>query len=148
MYGYRIDLHPDDNDTYLATCPSFPELTTYGADEAEALRHAKSALDEAIAGRIATGAAIPDPDGYPDDAPGVVRFVVLDIQTAMKVELYQALKATGRSRADLSRQLGWHREQVDRLFRLGHASRLEQIQAAAAALGYRVHPRFERAPAA
>jgi antitoxin HicB len=36
----------------------------------------------------------------------------------------------GMTRAELAPQLGWHREQVDRLFRLDHASRVDQIEAA------------------
>ena len=35
----------------------------------------------------------------------------------------------------LTRRLGWHTPQVDRLFDLRHASRLDQIEAAAAVLG-------------
>ena len=38
----------------------------------------------------------------------------------------------------LARQLSWNRESVDRLFRLDHRSRLEQIETAFAALGQRV----------
>ena len=35
----------------------------------------------------------------------------------------------------LARRLGWHMPQIDRLFDLRHASRLDQIEAAARALG-------------
>ena len=41
----------------------------------------------------------------------------------------------GIKKAELARRLGWHTPQVDRLFDLRHASRLDQIEAAAAALG-------------
>jgi antitoxin HicB len=34
------------------------------------------------------------------------------------------------NRAELARRLDWHRESVDRLFRLDHASRVDQIEAA------------------
>ena len=37
--------------------------------------------------------------------------------------------------AELARRLGWHLPQVDRLFDLRHASRLDQIEAAARVLG-------------
>ena len=39
---YLIKLEPDDNDTLLVTCPALPEVTTFGEDEADALRHAGS----------------------------------------------------------------------------------------------------------
>jgi antitoxin HicB len=39
------------------------------------------------------------------------------------------------SRAELARRLKWHREQVDRLFRLDHKSQLDQLEAAFKAIG-------------
>ena len=59
---------------------------------------------------------------------------MLPLLTMLKVNLYIALQREGVSRAELGRRLGWHREQVDRLFRLEHASRLDQIEEAFRAL--------------
>jgi hypothetical protein len=47
----------------------------------------------------------------------------------------RALRESGITRAELMRRLGWKHESVDRLFRLDHASRLDQIEAAFKALG-------------
>jgi hypothetical protein len=33
------ELEADHNKTLLVTCPAFPEVTTFGADEAEAIKH-------------------------------------------------------------------------------------------------------------
>lgn len=44
----------------------------------------------------------------------------------------------GIKKAELVRRLGWHVPQVDRLLDLGHASRFDQIEAAARALGLRI----------
>ncbi len=41
----------------------------------------------------------------------------------------------GVRKAELARRLGWKGPQVDRLFDLEHASRLDQLEAAAKALG-------------
>ena len=41
----------------------------------------------------------------------------------------------GIRKADLARLLGWKAPQVDRLFDLNHASRLDQLEAAAKVLG-------------
>ena len=49
--------------------------------------------------------------------------------------LYMICSRRGVSRAELARRLEWHREQVDRLFRLDHKSRLDQMEAAFVALG-------------
>lgn len=59
----------------------------------------------------------------------------LSLLTTLKVALYQSLKEENVTRAELSRRLGWKREQVDRLFRLDHMSRLDQIEDAFAAMG-------------
>jgi antitoxin HicB len=132
MLGYRIKLEPDDNGTLLVTCPSLPEVTTFGDDESDAMRHAFGAIEEAIAARMA------DRQDVPEGHRQGPRLVLLPALTVLKVELYRQLREAGITRAELARRLGWKRESVDRLFRLGHASRLEQLEAAFAALGQAV----------
>jgi antitoxin HicB len=129
MLGYRIKVEPDVNNTLLVTCPSLPEVSTFGEDEADAMRHAVDAIEEAIAARIADAQDIPEGQ---QRGPRLVRLPAL---TILKVELYRQLRDAGITRAELARRLGWKRESVDRLFRLDHASRLEQIEAAFGALG-------------
>ena len=132
MLGYRIKLEPDDNGTLLVTCPALPEVTTFGENEADAIHHAVGAIEEAIAARMAAGEDVPE--GH-QRGPRLVRLPAL---TVLKVELYRQLRESGMTRAELARRLGWKRESVDRLFRLDHASRLEQIETAFAALGQAV----------
>ena len=79
----------------------------------------------------------------PPDGRG--RTVILPLMTALKVSLYRALRDAGISRAELMRRLGWNRESVDRLFRLDHASRLDQLEAAFKALGRRIDASIEKA---
>jgi antitoxin HicB len=128
MLTYWVDLTPDDNGTLLVTSPAFPEVTTFGEDEEAARRAAVSAIEEAIAARISDG------DPVPLGRKGSGTPVLMPTMTTLKVLLYDALRKTGVSRAELARRLGWHREQVDRLFRLDHASRLDQLDAAFRAL--------------
>jgi len=47
----------------------------------------------------------------------------------------------GVKKTELARRLGWHLPQVDRLLDLRHASRLDQIEAAARALGRHIEVR-------
>ena len=131
MISYPIKLTPDDNDTLFVTSPDFPELKSYGDDEDDALRHAVDALEEAIAYRIAHREEVPRP------SRGKIR-ANLPTQTAMKVLLYQAMMEQGLRKADLARRLAWHGPQVDRLFDLHHASRIDQMDAAFAAIGRRL----------
>jgi antitoxin HicB len=132
MLGYRIKLEPDDNSTLLVTCPALPEVTTFGDNESDAIEHATGAIEEAIAARIADG------DDVPAGQQRGPRLVRLPALTVLKVQLYRQLREAGITRAQLARRLGWKRESVDRLFRLDHASRLEQLEAAFAALGQSV----------
>jgi antitoxin HicB len=128
MLAYSVEMTPDDNGTVLVTCPLLPIVATFGETEAEAKRHAIDAIETALASMIDDGEDIPRP---PAD-PSAVRLPLL---TALKLELYWALRAADITRAELARRLGWNRESVDRLFRLDHRSRLEQIEAALGALG-------------
>ncbi|EQD74940.1 hypothetical protein B1A_04225, partial [mine drainage metagenome] len=56
-----------------------------------------------------------------------------------KLGIYQAMTDQGIKKAELARRLGWHMPQVDRLFDLRHASKLDQIEAAAKVLGKHVY---------
>jgi len=126
---YRIEMRPDDNGTLLVTCPQLPIVVTYGEDEGDARRHAVAAIGAALASMIDDGEEIPRPDGL----RGI--WVPLPLSTELKVQLYRALREEGITRAELARKLQWNRESVDRLFRLDHRSRLEQLEAAFTALG-------------
>jgi antitoxin HicB len=133
MLGYRIRLDPDDNDTFLITCPVLPEVTTFGETDEEIHRYAVAAIEEAIAARIARGRDLPRLVSGAKDASRS-RFVKLPALTALKMLLAMALQESGVTRAELARRLKWHREQVDRLFRLDHISRIDQLEAAFNAL--------------
>lgn len=131
MLSYSISIRKDTNGTYLATARDFPELTTFGDDKKDALLHAKDALEEAIAARIAGQEDIP--------VPGAGRNrVAVPFQTEIKVLLYQTMRAKGVRKATLARKLRWHPPQVDRLFDIHHNSKIGQLEAAFEALGVRL----------
>ena len=141
--SYLCVLTPDDNGTFLVTCPALPEVTTFGDDEAQARRNAVGAIEEAIAARIDANDPLPRPA---TDAQMKRRssgiWIKLPLLSSLKALLYLVLRESQISRAELARQLGWHREQVDRLFRLDHASRLDQIEAAFEKLKWRPEVRM------
>lgn len=126
MVAYRINLTAEDG-ALLVSCPLLPEVVTEGDDEAEARRHALGAIEEAIAARIHDGEDVPV-----EEVEDGVRLPTL---SAPKVMLYVEARRAGVTRAELVRRLGWKRESVERLFRLDHASRLDQIDEAFRALG-------------
>ena len=55
-----------------------------------------------------------------------------------KIALYDAMREQGVGRAELARRLRWHLPQVSRLLDLRHASCMEHVEAALAALGLRL----------
>lgn len=136
MLAYAIELSLDDNGTLLVTCPDLPEVTTWAEDEADALFRARDAIEEALAARIADREEIPAP------VPALGRLAVsLPALAELKIALYTAMRETGTRKADLARLLSAHGPQVDRLLDLRHASRLEQLETALAALHKRVEVR-------
>jgi antitoxin HicB len=146
MMAYRVKLTPD-GDTLLVTSPDFPELTTYGDDEDDALSHAVDALEEAIEARIAHRREIPTPSQVTGsrrqlDSEGLSpskgkneRYVPLPAQAAVKVRLYQQMWKDGVRKSDLARKMGLHRQEIDRLLDLNHATSLAKIEKAFAVLG-------------
>lgn len=140
MLAYPATLTPDE-DTLLVTFPDIPEAVTFGADADEALAYAVGALETMIAARIDDREDVPVPSA-PAEGQHLVRLPAL---TAAKVLLYQEMRAQGVRKAELARRLNWHMPQVDRLLDLNHASRLDQLEAALAALGKRLEVALEAA---
>jgi antitoxin HicB len=138
MTGYRVEVTADDNGTLLITCPAFPEVTTFAEDEEHIPARARAAIEEAIAARIAAAEKVPAPERAGDPR----RNAPLLLLHELKVLLYLAARRQHVSRAELARRLHWHREQVDRLFRLNHQSKVEQIETAFRALGQRLDVRI------
>lgn len=133
MLAYAIETTPDDNGTLLVTCPDLPEVTTWAEDESDAQLRARDAIEEALAARMADREAIPAP------APALGRAVAaLPALAELKIALYSAMRETGTRKVDLARLLSAHGPQVDRLLDLRHASRLDQLETALAALNKRV----------
>jgi antitoxin HicB len=127
--AYRVRLTPDDNDTFLVTCDDLPEVTTVGEDGDDALLRAANAIGEALAARMAHREHIPNP------TVGEGISVPVPTADALKLRVYQVLHESGIRRAELARRLGQHAPQVDRLFDLKHASKVEQLDAALRAVG-------------
>ena len=130
MLAYPIVLD-DNDDTVMATCPDIPELTTFGDTRDDALLRASDALEEALAARIHEHMDIPIPTEGEN-------YVAVPSLTAVKVMLYQGIRDAGIGKAELARRLGWHLPQVDRVLDVRHKSRLDQMDAALAAIGIRL----------
>lgn len=136
MFDYPVILTPDDG-TVLVTFPDVPEAITFGADEDEALLYAVDALETALSFYVDARKALP-PVSKAVRGQHTVRPSALE---CAKLGVYQAMTEQGIKKSELARRLGWHMPQVDRLFDLRHASKLEQIEAAATVLGRHIEIR-------
>ena len=129
MFDYPVTLTPD-GDTVLVTFTDVPEALTFGVDEDEALLHAVDALETALSFYVEARQPLP----VASKAKRGQRTVRPSALESAKLGVYQAMTEQGIKKAELARRLGWHMPQVDRLFDLRHASRLDQIEAAARVL--------------
>ena len=136
MLIYRVTFEETDGQV-LVRSHSFPELFTYGDDKEDALEAARDALIETLAGRIRDREDIPeglDPAGID---PAKEEILALPTQIELKVSLYREMRGQWVTKAELARRLDRNQKQIDRLLDLRHASRLDQIDQAYAALGKR-----------
>jgi antitoxin HicB len=132
MFDYPVILTSDDG-TVLVTFPDVPEAITFGVDEADALYQAVDALETALSFYVDERKTLPEPsviEGAPTVRPSALECI--------KLGVYREMMTQGIRKAELARRLGWKPMQVDRLLDLHHASRLDQLEAAAKALGKQI----------
>jgi antitoxin HicB len=127
---YAIKL-VNDGGGFVATCRDLPAFNSVGDTEESALRESVDAVTLVL-------------QSYMDDlwpipvATGKKRgehWVSLPVLDDAKVKLYQAMQAKGMRKAELSRMLGMHATEVDRLLDLTHESNLEKVERALTKLG-------------
>lgn len=135
---YPLVLTPDDDGTYLVTCPDLPEVTSFGEGVADAVAHGTDAVLEAIAARMDSFADIPRPSAGE-------HYAHVPLYLDLKVQLFWSLADAGLSRADLMRRTDWSRTKVDRLFNPNHENKLAQMEEAFAALDKTVVVELEAA---
>jgi len=134
MRAYPAALTPDPDGGFTVTFRDVPEAITEGDTREEAVLRAEDALESALAMYIAAKEPMPRPS---EPKPGEV-MVPLSALGMAKTALYDAMREQGVGRAELARRLRWHLPQVARLLDLRHASRMEHVEAALAALGLRL----------
>jgi antitoxin HicB len=134
MRSYAAALFPDPDGGFTVTFRDVPEAITEGDTREEALLRAEDALESALAMYIAAKEPLPA-SSQPEPGEALVPLSALGMA---KTALYEAMREQGVGRAELARRLRWHLPQVSRLLDLRHASRMEQVEAALAALGLRL----------
>jgi antitoxin HicB len=125
-----------DGDSFTLVFPDIPGAHTNGDSREDALAHAPDALHAAISMLMEKNLDIPAPSTA--RRKGVVLVGLPSVISDAKTGLYMALRASGLRKAELARRMGIHKQQVDRLLDIDHASRIEQLEAAFAALQMRL----------
>ena len=136
MLIYTVTLERTD-DQVVVRSDRFPELFTYGDDREDALQAARDALIESLVARIRDREDIPEGLDPAEIDPAKEEILPLPTQIELKVSLYRQMQGQGVTKAELARRLDCNQKQIDRLLDLRHASRLDQIDQAYAALGKR-----------
>lgn len=123
---------------YVVTFRDVPEAITQGDSDAEAMAMAEDVLVSAMDFYFEDRRAVPSPS-----APiGDERLVELPASVSAKVLLLNALIAENMSNADLARRMGTRPQEVQRIVNLGHATKIDTIARALAAMGKRLEVRL------
>jgi antitoxin HicB len=125
---YAVTL-TDEDGAVVVRVPDIPEALTFGEKREDALARALDAIETALMGVIAAREEIPAPKAKGRD------HVTLPALTSAKIELYRAMRSAGVGKAALAKKLDVALPQIDRLLDLRHASRLDALERALAALG-------------
>lgn len=133
-WTYPVELRQEAGEFHAYT--SFmPEAIASGRDEAEALTEMGHAIAAAVRGRIKDGMDLP----VPNLARQAERHsVALTARLAAKAAVYSAWKESGMSKVALAERVGRSEVEVRRILDPDHGTKLDQMEAAAAALGGRL----------
>lgn len=126
-------------DQYVASCRDLQGFNSVG----DSVEHALSESIDAVALILQDYIDRREPIPKASDKKRGEYWVSLPALDVAKVGLYEAMRAKGLRKSDLARKLGMHAPQVERLLDLTHKSKLEQVEAALAAVGYRVNVSVE-----
>jgi antitoxin HicB len=116
---------------FLVSFPDVPEALTQGEDAAEALVHARDALETALEMYVSEGQNLP----HPRKLKRGQHLVSPPALASLKLALYESMRQDKLRKSELARRMGCHLMQIDRLLDVHHASRIDQIEAALSAMG-------------
>lgn len=131
-FVYPVRVEQDEDGRFVAMAQDVPEALTDGASLAEALAEMSDALGAALAGYVREGRPFPEPS----DVEAGMYPVPVSPLVAAKLALRRAMLEEEVNNSELARRLGVSEGAVRRLVDPDHASRLDRVVAALAALGH------------
>lgn len=127
---YCVDLEADD-DGYTVSFPDIPEALTGGATREEALDMAADALATAAEFYFEDRRMIP----LPRAIPAAQHSVRLPASLTAKILLLNELLLQDVTPSELARRMGARPQEVNRLLKAGHTTKIDTIERALHALG-------------
>ena len=136
MVVYPALFEPDEEaGGFVVTFPDLPHGVTQGETLEEAIEMATDLLACLITDVMEKRGSLSAPS---KPRGRKYQLIGLPVLQSAKAELYMAFRESGLRKAELARRLGMPTAMVDRLFDFGYRTRLDQIEAAFAALGKRL----------
>jgi antitoxin HicB len=115
----------------LVVFADLPRVATDGKDLQEAFEEAMDALGSDLSIRLSLREEIP----VPSQTKRGQRLVPVPLWLAPKLALHLAMREQGLNNSQLARRLNIHERVIRRMLDPQHATKMEKIQAALAALG-------------
>lgn len=141
MYNYAIRFEEDSVPGLAIYCRDLPQFNSFGDDLEHAMVMAVDGIETTLSIYVDERKTIPAATP-PEDGEHVV---YLPAVTVAKIALWNTMMDQGMRKADLCRALGVSQTQGDRLVDFLHTSKMEQVEAALAALGKRLSVSVEAA---
>jgi antitoxin HicB len=129
---------PASEGGFVVTFRDIPEAITQGDSEAEAMEMAEDVLVSAMDFYFEDRRPVPLPSAAVDGE----HLVELPASVSAKVLLLNELVAAGISNVELARRMGTRPQEVQRIVDLSHATKIDTIAKALAALGKRLEVRL------
>ena len=130
-FVYPAQMRCTGPDEVVVSFRDLPECLTSGADEAEALKEAGDALEEAIAGRIDDDEPVP----VPSRLRAGERLIAVPPDMAAKAAFVLAFRASGLSRLAVAAHLGVNEKVVRRWLDPRHHTAATRLHTALRAFG-------------
>lgn len=134
MYNYAVRFEQDGDSGLAVFCRDLPEMNSYGDNVGQSLNEAVDAIETTLSLYVDDRRTIPQASP-PREGEHVIHLPAI---TVAKIALWNTMMEHGMRKADLRRLLNVHQAQGDRLVDFLHASRMDQLEAALAALGKRL----------
>jgi antitoxin HicB len=134
MLEYPARLKAAKEGGYVVTFRDIPEAITQGESIEDALKHAQDALESAMEFYFDDRREVP----MPSAAKRGERLVALPVSESFKILLLNEMVRQNVRPAELAKRMRTSKQEINRLTTLRHATKVDRIADALAALGKRL----------